>query len=120
MSPYVNNYAATIPLGRINEFLAELNEEERVEVLSVIEALSRIPHEPGLCEIVDRENRIFEAKGSTKDKWIRLFWFWEKIKGQPSNIVMTHGYLKDQNKTDPKEIKIAVKIMKKYFNSKNF
>ncbi len=118
MSPLKNPNVHTIALGKLNEFIMNSTEEIQVETLSIINNLGTLPHTKNLVELVDKENRIYEAKGSTKDFWIRIFWFWDKVKGQNDQIVMTHAYLKKENKTDPNEIKIANKIRKKYLNSR--
>lgn len=80
----------------------------------MIKSLGELPHHPKLVKIIDKERRIYEVRGSTDDFWIRMFWFYYKPKQGDSKIVVTNGYLKKQNQTDPNEVKKASKIKRSY------
>lgn len=114
MSPFKNTTVFVDLLDKVESFMLTSSEEVRQETAVMIGKLGNLPHEKELRELVDKNNRIFEARGSTKDFWIRGFWFWHKPPEDNSNIVLTHLYLKKENKTDQKEIKVAVVIKKKY------
>jgi phage-related protein len=117
MAPFKNETAATEQLNRLDVFISTLPQKEQDMVYTLIDELKKLPHTKSLTKKLD-DAGIFEARGATADKWIRLFWFWHKAPGENSRIVITHGYLKDQNKTDPGEIKIAKDIKKRYESMK--
>lgn len=104
-----------IALGKVNSFIEDLEEEEQLTSYSMIKLLENPPYESGGIKIVNKSHRIYEVRGSTKDFWIRHFWFYHKIPHENrSIIVITNSCIKKQNKTDPDEIKIAVKIKDKF------
>jgi phage-related protein len=51
-------------------------------------------------------------------KAYRLFSFWDKIGGNETLVVATHGILKKTQKTPAKEIKKAEEIRKQYLDYK--
>lgn len=105
----------TETLRKASKFIEDLQQEEKDMAYAMIRALECFPHEDGLVKIVDKRNRIFEARGSTKDFWIRHFWFYHKIPNEGrSKIVITNSCIKKQNKTDPNEIDIAVRMQSMY------
>ena len=115
MSPFKNNSVFTETLNRAETFIQSLKQEERETSYAMIANLMTLPHPKQLVEIVDKTNRLWEVRGSTKDFWIRMFWFWHKSPFEAnSKIVITNGYLKKENKTDPDEIKLAVRIKNAY------
>lgn len=61
---------------------------------------------------------IWEFRTLYNNKAYRLFSFWDKIEGDETLVVATHGILKKTQKTPPKEIKKAEEIRKQYFNKK--
>ena len=61
---------------------------------------------------------IWEFRTSYNNKAYRLFAFWDKIDGNETLILATHGILKKTQKTPPKEIKKAEEIRKQYLNEK--
>ena len=114
MTPIKNNKIEVVPLRKIEKFILDSNEDTKDEVFAILFKLSELPHPRPLRELVDSENRIFEARGETNDVWIRLFWFWHKgLKGR-NVIVVVHVYLKKQNRIDRKEVKIAVSDKKRF------
>lgn len=104
-----------LTLGKASSFIEDLEEEEKLTSYSMIKLLENPPYELGLIKIVDKTHRIYEARDSTTDFWIRHFWFYHKIPHENrSIIVVTNSCIKKQNKTDPNEIKIAIKIKDKF------
>jgi hypothetical protein len=100
MAAIVNPKIDIFLLDRIREFIRE-NHGEIVDVTNgVVINLATFPHQKSVTELVDKENRIWEAKGSATDNWIRLFWFWHKPSLKNSVIVVTHAYLKKQNRPE--------------------
>ena len=101
----------TETLGKANKFIESLEQEEKVTAYAMILLLQKLPYDAGLVKIVDKKSRIYEVRGSTKDFWIRLFWFYHKVPhASKSIIVITNGCIKKQNKTDPNEIEVAKRI----------
>jgi hypothetical protein len=110
---------STETLGKALKFIERLKQGERETSFAMIAALQKPPYDAGFVKIIDKKNRIYEARGSTKDFWIRLFWFYHKIPHQnKSIIVITNGYIKQQNKTDPNEIETATRIQFLYEKEK--
>lgn len=104
-----------IVLGKTRSFIEDLEKEEQLVSYSMIKLLENPPYESGLIKIVNKSYRIYEVRGSTKDFWIRHFWFYHKIPHENrSIIVITNSCIKKQNKTDPTEIKIAIKIKERF------
>jgi hypothetical protein len=102
-------------LGKAVKFIEGLKQNEKDTAYAMIRLLEKPPYDPGLVKIVDKRNRVYEVRGATKDFWIRLFWFYHKIPHKNrSVIVITNGYLKQQNKTDPNEIETASRIQSLY------
>jgi phage-related protein len=52
------------------------------------------------------------------NKAYRLFSFWDKVDGNDTIVVATHGILKKTQKTPPKEIKKAEEVRKLYIEAK--
>lgn len=61
---------------------------------------------------------IWEFRTLYSGKAYRLFSFWDKIEGNQTLVVATHGILKKTQKTPPKEIKKAEEIRSQYFINK--
>ncbi|MBE9466756.1 MAG: type II toxin-antitoxin system RelE/ParE family toxin [Bacteroidetes bacterium] len=59
---------------------------------------------------------IWEFRTLYNRKQYRLFAFWDKTKDTRTLVVTTHGIIKKSQKTPPKEILKAIKIMKKYYS----
>ena len=114
MAPIANPKVEIVVLDKIKTFIKENVVEIKAATLATLDKLTNLPHTRSLTELVDKENRIYEAKVGVTDHWIRIFWFWYKPSGQNSKVVATHAYLKKENKTDPNEIKVAKKIKNNY------
>ena len=61
---------------------------------------------------------IWEFRTLYNGKAYRLFSFWDKIEGNETLVVATHGIQKKTQKTPPKEIKKAEEIRKQYLDNK--
>ena len=62
---------------------------------------------------------IWEFRTLYNNKAYRLFSFWDKIEGEETFVIATHGILKKTQKTPSNEIKKAEEIRKQYFENKN-
>ena len=49
----------------------------------------------------------------------RLLAFWDKVNGTDTLVIATHGFIKETQKTPPKEIAKAEEIRTRYFNAKD-
>ncbi len=61
---------------------------------------------------------IWEFRTLYNNKAYRLFSFWDKIEGEETFVIATHGILKKTQKTTSKEIKKTEEIRKQYFENK--
>ncbi len=61
---------------------------------------------------------IWEFRTLYNNKAYRLFSFWDKIEGEETFVIATHGILKKTQKTPSNEIKKAEEIRKQYFENK--
>ncbi len=61
---------------------------------------------------------IWEFRTLYNGKTYRLFSFWDKIEGNETLVVATHGILKKTQKTSPKEIRKAEEIRRQYLDNK--
>lgn len=61
---------------------------------------------------------IWEFRTIYNGKTYRLFSFWDKINGNDTLVIATHGILKKTQKTPTKEIKKAEEIRKQYLKYK--
>ena len=90
----------------VEEFLDSLNSKEAQKVLWVlrlIEELDRIPSQ--YFKKVSGSDEIWECRVRTQSKAIRIFGFF--VNGDV--LVLTHGYAKKSQRTDPGEIRLAEK-----------
>lgn len=60
---------------------------------------------------------IWEFRAKAKGVQYRLLAFWDKK--QKAMVIATHGFVKKTQKTPPKEIEKAQKIMRHYYAQKN-
>ena len=61
---------------------------------------------------------IWEFRTIYNGKAYRLFSFWDKVNGNDTLVIATHGILKKTQKTPAKEIKKAEEIRKQYLKYK--
>ncbi len=97
MQKVKNKDIEVLILSGTKKFILDLDPETKLEALAVITLLQTHPPSQSLVKLVDKNNRIFEARGASKDFWIRLFIFYFKPKNDISYIVVTNGYLKKEN-----------------------
>ena len=64
-------------------------------------------------------NGIFEFRQRDKEKFYRLFAFWDSTANPDTLIVCAHGFNKKTNKTPVKEIAKVEAIKNNYFKSKS-
>ena len=94
-------------------FLALLSENEAVKLLARIDFfVSKKSSGQGISKRLSRLLRdgIFEIKCELTDKSARVLYFY--FKG--TKMVITHGFIKKSQKTDPKEIERAMKLRTYY------
>ena len=70
-------------------------------------------------EKMEGKHGIFEFRERDKDKFYRIFAFWDSENESKTLILGTHGFDKKTNKTPKSEIERAVNIKKAYFLSKS-
>ena len=61
---------------------------------------------------------LFEFRTLHNEQYIRLFAFWDKTGDTETLIVCTHGIIKKTDKTPQKEIDLAERLKKEYFEEK--
>lgn len=97
------------------EFLENLDDKAREKIYYNIKK-SQFVNDNELFQKLN--DFIWEFRTLYNSKAYRLFSFWDKIEGNGTLVVATHGILKKTQKTPPKEIKKAEEIRKQYFNNK--
>ena len=98
------------------KFLDKLDKKSRDKVMYNIWK-SREINDPQLFKKLSGEIWEFRTKFSTKQ--IRLLAFWDRNDKHDTLVIATNGFIKKSKKTPKKEIEIANKIMKQYFDFKN-
>ena len=101
-------------LDEAKEFLRGLSREERIEMVSNIDAAKKVV-DSGLFKKVNKF--IWEFRAKHNGKQFRILSFWDKTR--KSMVMATHGFIKKTQKVPPQEIKHAEQIMKKYYANKN-
>jgi phage-related protein len=61
---------------------------------------------------------LFEFRTLYNEQYIRLFAFWDRTGKEETLIVCTHGIIKKTDKTPQKEIDLAERLKKEYFEDK--
>jgi phage-related protein len=95
------------------EFLALLSGNEAVKILARIDFfVSKKSSGQGVSKKLSRSLRdgIYEIKCELTDKSARVLYFYFK----EGKMVITHGFIKKSQKTDPKEIERAIKLRADY------
>jgi len=98
----------------VEEFLDSLNDKEAQKVLWVLRLIERLDRVPSkyFKKLVNTDE-IWECRVSTHTGTYRFFSFF--FKG--NRLIVTHGYLKKTQKTNPREIRRAEKYRQEYLNS---
>ena len=102
-------------LPKAEEFLENLDEKAREKMYYNIRKSQFIQDSELFKKLNDY---IWEFRTLYNNKLYRLFAFWDNIKGQSVLVVATHGILKKNQKTPPKEIEKAEEIRRQYMNNK--
>lgn len=97
------------------EFLENLDDKTREKIYYNIKKAQFVNDNELFKKLNDF---IWEFRTLYNSKAYRLFSFWDKIEGNETLVVATHGILKKTQKTPTKEIKKAEEIRKQYFNNK--
>ncbi len=74
--------------------------------------------DPNLFKKLDNTD-IWEFRTLFNRISYRLLAFWDKVDGEDTLVIATHGFVKKTQKTPLKEIEKAKEIRKAYFSSKN-
>ena len=97
------------------EFLDRLDDKTREKIYYNIKKAQFVNDK----ELFKKLNEyIWEFRTLYNKKAYRLFSFWDKIEGEETFVIATHGILKKTQKTPSKEIKKAEEIRKQYFENK--
>ena len=93
------------------EFLDRLNAKDAQKVLWVFRLIERLDHvpKPYFKKLSDTDD-IWECRVRTSVGAYRFFSFFV----QAGSLVVTHGYSKKTNKTDPREIRRAERYRRDY------
>ncbi|NWF66014.1 MAG: type II toxin-antitoxin system RelE/ParE family toxin [Campylobacterales bacterium] len=95
------------------EFLKKLRDDDVVKIFARIDFfISKKNSNEQISDKLSKylKNGIFEIKCELSDKSIRVLYFY--IDG--AKMVITHGFIKKSNKTDPKEIEKAINLKNQY------
>ncbi len=97
------------------EFLDSLDDKTREKIYYNIKKAQFVNNK----ELFKKLNEyIWEFRTLYNNKAYRLFSFWDKIEGEETFVIATHGILKKTQKTPSKAIKKAEEIRKQYFENK--
>ena len=97
------------------DFLESIDEKTREKIYYNIKKSQFVTDSNLFKELNDF---IWEFRTLYNGKAYRLFSFWDKIEGNETLVVATHGIQKKTQKTPPKEIKKAEEIRKQYLDNK--
>ena len=82
-------------------------------VLDLVRYEKRVPKK--FLKFLTGTDGLYEIKVSTTFKEIRIFCFFDKGK----LVVLTNCFIKKKQKTPKRELELALKLKKEYFNKKN-
>jgi phage-related protein len=105
----------TIFLENIEQFLDRLDRKMVVKILYLID-LAEQTNDPKLFKKIQQD--IWEFRIQHAGLQIRLLAFWDKSNNKQTLVVATYGFLKKTDKIPIREIKKAVLIKRKYFDTK--
>lgn len=103
-------------LEEANEFLAGLDPKAVKKLIYNID-LAEQTNDPRLFKKLKDE--IWEFRVRYLNNQIRLLAFWDKADSQNTLVIATHGFIKKVDKVSANEIKRAINLRKKYFDSKS-
>jgi phage-related protein len=96
-------------------FLGSLDKKTKKKVIYNIDKAKKT-RDPKLFKKLNEE--IWEFRTLYSKQQIRLLAFWDTTDEKETLVIATHGFIKKTKKTPKKEIKKALRMMKKYFNEK--
>jgi phage-related protein len=97
------------------EFLGNVDDKAREKIYNNIKKAQYVSDNELLKKLNDF---IWEFRTLYNGKAYRLFSFWDKIDGNETLVVATHGILKKTKKTPAKDIEKANEIRRQYFENK--
>lgn len=97
------------------EFLEKVDEKARDKIYYNIKK-AQFTNDKDLFKKLN--DLIWEFRTLYNGNSYRLFSFWDKSDGKEILVIATHGILKKTQKSPPKEIKKAEKIMEQYLENK--
>jgi phage-related protein len=108
-------YFQTRFLDEADKFIAELDAKSAMKILYNVD-LAEQTNDPKLFKKLNGD--IWEFRTKYAGLQIRLLAFWDKTGGQDILVLATHGFIKKVDKVPRNEIVRAMRIRKRYFNSK--
>ena len=108
-------YFKTRFLEEANEFIADLDPKMVNKIFYNID-LAEQTNNPKLFKKL--QNNIWELRTKFSGLQIRLLAFWDKSENKETLVIATHGFIKKVDKVPAKEIDRAVRLRKKYFETK--
>ena len=96
-------------------FLEDLDKKSREKVLFNIWKARDI-NDPELFNKLSDD--IWEFRTHFKSNHIRFLAFWDRIGGNQTLVITTHGFIKKTQKTPKKEIERAVRLRREYMENK--
>ena len=108
------NFAIAL-LPQAVEFLESIDDKTREKIYYNIRKTQFI-NDPELFKKLNEF--IWEFRTLYNSKAYRLFAFWDKMDGNDTLVMATHGILKKSQKTPPREIKKAEEIRIQYLKNK--
>ena len=88
-------------------------QDKIIKVLDILETIERVP--VTYLKYIEGTNGLFEVRVQLSSNIFRIFCCFDGNR----LVVLFSGFQKKTQKTPPKEIDRAVKIMNEYFNDKN-
>ena len=108
-------YFQTRFLEEADKFIAGLDQKTVRKIFYNID-LAEQTNDPKLFKKL--QNDIWEFRTKYAGLQIRLLAFWDKTDGKETLVFATHGFIKKVDKVPANQIDRAIKIRKKYFESK--
>ncbi len=111
MSRIVEFYRTEDGQCPVEEFFGGLKGQDAQKILWVFRLIGRIDHVPKqYLKKLTGTDEIWECRVRTSGSAYRFFSFF--VRG--GNLIVTHGYSKKTNKTDPREIRRAERYRQDY------
>ena len=108
-------YFETRFMNEADEFIAQLDSKTSKKIFYNID-LAEQTNDPKLFKKLQYD--IWEFRTKFAGLHIRLLAFWDKSDNKKTLVIATHGFIKKVDKVPANEIKRAVRLREKYFESK--